>query len=74
MIRDIHNPNGKYHMLTDDDMILKDDEYYDYNEDRWFKVDETHIGDFYRGPYGYDHFLIIRRPNPEYKVQRDPWI
>jgi hypothetical protein len=33
MIKDTGNPNGKYIMLTDDDMILREDEYYDYNED-----------------------------------------
>ena len=30
MINDTNNPNGKYTMLTDDDMILREDEYYDY--------------------------------------------
>lgn len=74
MIKDLYNPNGKYFMLTDGDMIRKQDEYYDYTEDRWYPVNEKFIGDLYEGPYGYLHFMIIRRPNPDYTLQRDPWI
>ena len=29
-------------MLTDDDMILSNDEYYDYTEDKWHRVDVNH--------------------------------
>lgn len=74
MIKDIHNPNSKFFMLTDDDMILSNDEYYDYTEDKWHRVDVNHVGDLYKGPYGYDHFLVIRRPNPDFSYPRDPWI
>jgi hypothetical protein len=71
MIRDSHNP--MYHMLTEDDIILVNDEYYDYTTDNWYRVDQKHIGDLYKGPYGYYHFIIIRRKNPEY-IKNEPWI
>lgn len=74
MINDTNNPNGKYTMLTDDDMILREDEYYDYTEDRWCKVDINHVGDLYKGPYGYYHFIVIRRKNPHYEPKTEPWI
>jgi|GEM_PF-6537688 len=74
MIRDSDNPNGKYTMLTEDDMILREDEYYDYTEDSWFKVDINHVGDLYKGPYGYYHFIIIRRRNPHYESGSEIWI
>jgi hypothetical protein len=71
MIRDSHNP--MYHMLTEDDIILVNDEYYDYTTDTWYQVDQKHVGDLYKGPYGYYHFIIIRRKNPEY-IKSEPWI
>lgn len=74
MIKDIHNPNPKYFMLTEDDIIMPNDEYYDYTEDRWYEVNPKHVGDLYTGPYSYEHFLIIRRKNPDFTYQRDPWI
>lgn len=61
MIKDHHNPNPKFKLLVDDQMILLGDEYYDNVEDRWYTVPSIHVGDLYKGPYGYDHFLIIRR-------------
>ena len=74
MIQDPHNPNPMYFMLSEDDMIMKNDEYYDYTEDKWHKVNISHIGDLYQGPYAYLHFLIIRRKNPNFKHHHDQWI
>lgn len=61
MIRDKHNPAPKYKLLADDEMILQKDEYYDYVEDKWIEVESRYVGELYRGPYEYDHFLIVRR-------------
>lgn len=74
MIRDPNNPNSMYFMLTEDDMMMKDDEYYDFTEDRWIKINISHIGDLYKGPYEYEHFLIIRRKNSKFEHNHGHWI
>jgi hypothetical protein len=74
MIQDPYNPNPRFFMLSEHDMIMKNDEYYDFTEDAWCTVDDSHIGDLYKGPYGYTHFLIIRRKNPKFVYSHERWI
>lgn len=74
MIKDINSPNPRYFILSEDDMLMQGDEYYDNVEDRWYPIEDTHIGDLYKGPYDYLHFLVIRRKNPKFKNEHQPWI
>lgn len=74
MIKDKHNPNPAYFFLSEDDILKEDDEYYDNTVDRWFKIEDSHIGDLYKGPHGYDHFLIVRRKNKNFVYVHDSWI
>jgi|688.fasta_scaffold225560_3 hypothetical protein len=54
-------------MLTEGDLILQKDQYYDYSNDQWVDVEAEFIGLLYNGPYGYYHFLVIRRKNKKKK-------
>lgn len=67
MVKDKHNPIPKFIMLVEDDMLYPGDEYYDYNDDVWYPIESKHIGELYRGPFGYDHFLVLRRKNKKYE-------
>ena len=74
MIKDKHNPNPAYFILTEDDLLLEGDEYYDHTVDRWFKIENEHVGDLYKGVNGYDHFVIIRRKNKDFKYEHKSWV
>jgi hypothetical protein len=50
-------------MLTEGDLILRNDEYYDYSADQWITIKDKYIGELYEGPFGYYDFIVIRRKN-----------
>jgi hypothetical protein len=58
-----HPENPIYHMLTEGDLILRNDEYYDYSADQWITIKDKYIGELYEGPFGYYDFIVIRRKN-----------
>jgi hypothetical protein len=62
-----YSDNPLYCMLTEGDLILQKDQYYDYSNDQWVDVEAEFIGLLYNGPYGYYHFLVIRRKNKKKK-------
>lgn len=71
------NSNPIFFILTEGDILEKEDQYYNYVTDRWCSIDSSNVGEKYLGTSGYSgHMVIIRRKNPDYVNNsiRTPWI